>query len=198
VVPTATHAAARRHALLAFSLLLAGCAVPATRPADTAARPPRALITAFALDGRLAVRNGEARYSANVSWRHSIGHDDILLSGPLGQGLAELVRDDSGARLTLSDHRQVAAADLDQLSAQVFGVALPLTDMARWVLGDAGNGNAAAPDDPQRPLQMTVRGWTIELLDWESAASGALPTMIDIHRDELGARLKVVEWQDVR
>lgn len=198
MVPTATHATARHHALLAFSLLLAGCTLPATRPADTAVQPPRALITTFALDGRLAVRNGETRYSANVSWRHSITHDEILLSGPLGQGLAELVRDDSGARLTLSDHHQIAAANLDQLSAELFGVALPLTDMARWVLGDAGNGNVTAADDPQRPRQMTVRGWTIELLDWESAASGALPTLIDIHRDDLGARLKVVEWQDVR
>jgi outer membrane lipoprotein LolB len=194
VAPTA----ARRHALIAFCLVIAGCAVPVPRQTAQVARPPRDRITAFTLDGRLAVRHGEAHYSANLSWQHSVARDAILLSGPLGQGLAEMVRDDGGARLTLADHREFVAAGLDQLSAQVFGVALPLSGMARWVLGDATDGSVSASDDTLRPREMAVQGWTIELLEWESPASSALPTLIDVHRDDLGTRLKVLEWQDVR
>lgn len=198
ILATVAPTAARRLALLAFALLIAGCAGPGPRPDGFAERPPPGRITAFTLNGRLAVHHGETRYSAGVSWQHSAAHDAILISGPLGQGLAELVRDDGGARLTLADHRQFAAAEMDQLSEQVFGVALPLSAMARWVLGDTAGAVAGADDDPLRPRQMVAHGWTIDLLERESESSGALPTLIDVHRDDLGARLKILEWQDVR
>jgi outer membrane biogenesis lipoprotein LolB len=121
-----------------------------------------------------------------------------VLSGPLGQGIAELTRDQRGARLTLADHRQFEAAELDQLSQQVFGVALPLAALSRWVLGDTAGASLAADEDPLRPRRMSADGWSIDLLERESAAASALPTLIDIHRDDLGARLKILEWQDVR
>jgi outer membrane lipoprotein LolB len=198
VLRAATNRAARRRALLAFSLLMAACAGPAPRPGVGAERPPAARIASFALDGRIAVRNGETRYSASVSWQHSVDRDAILLSGPLGQGLAELVRDAAGARLTLADHRQFTAAAMDQLSQQVFGVALPLSEMARWVVGDTAGASVGAGEDPQRPRQMLAHGWTIDLLERESAAESALPTLIEVHRDDLNARLKIIDWQDVR
>jgi outer membrane lipoprotein LolB len=181
---------------LALAVVLAGCGTATVRQPDIA-RPAAARISAFTLNGRLAVHNGETRYIAGVSWQHSPGGDTILLSGPLGQGLAELVRDGSGSHLTLADHRQYAAAELDELSQQVFGVRLPLAEMTRWVVGDSQGAEIAATDDTSRPQRMAAAGWTIDLLERESEAPGALPTLIDVHRDDLGARLKVLEWQDV-
>jgi len=164
--------------LWAFALLLAGCASVGT----IAQRPAMQDITQFAFVGRLAVRQGETRHHVNVDWRHDAQRDEILLTTPLGQGLAEIVRDAGGARLTLADRRSFAAADWSTLSQQVFGFPLPLNASPRWLLGDIG----------------MIEGWRVTVVERESAAADALPTVIELERDDIAVRLKIDEWLEVK
>ncbi|MEW6512685.1 MAG: outer membrane lipoprotein LolB [Pseudomonadota bacterium] len=168
----------RALALWALALFLAGCAavpVVSQRPA-----PPD--ISQFSFLGRLAVRQGETRYHVNVDWRHDAQHDEILLTTPLGQGVAELVRDTGGARLTLADKRRYVAEDWSALSRQVFGFPLPLGASARWLLGDIA----------------ATEGWRVTVVERESAAPDALPTVLELDRDDIAVRLKIDEWIEVK
>lgn len=162
------------------------------RDGEPVARPARATVAAFAADGRLAARQGETRNHANFSWRHGRDSDDILLTTPLGQGVAELTRDARGARLVTADRQTAAAADWEGLSARVFGFALPLSSLPRWLLGDV---RAAERDPVGRPRQARIDGWDIRYLDYESAAADALPTLVEFRRDDIELRLKVNEWR---
>ncbi|HTY99775.1 MAG TPA: outer membrane lipoprotein LolB [Rhodocyclaceae bacterium] len=167
-------------------LCLAGCAGLPPEGAGTGAAPPRPplqQVTTFALLGRIAVHHGDSSYSARVSWRHEPARDAILVSSPLGQGIAEVVRDAGGARLTLADRREFAAADWEELSERVFGVRLPLADLPRWVLGDVA-GNAA--------------GWQVEVLQREDSPANPLPTLLELRREDTAVRLKIDEWSEVR
>jgi outer membrane lipoprotein LolB len=164
--------------LFLICLLLAGCA---TSP-PTAQRPPVAEISTFAFTGRIAVRQGEARHYVNIDWRHAADNDEILLNTPLGQGLAELTRNATGARLLLADQRAYEAQDWGALSQQVFGFRLPLGASARWLLGELAN----------------TEGWRVTVVERESAAAHALPTIIELEREDIFVRLKIDEWSDVR
>lgn len=164
-------------ALLLGVLLLAGCA---TLPPP--ARPAAETIVAFAFSGRLAVRQGEARHHMKIDWRHDAARDEILLATPLGQGVAEIVRDAAGARLLLADKRAFAAADWGTLGEQVFGFRLPLSATARWLLG--------APAEAE--------GWRMRVIERESGSPGALPAVIEFERDDIHVRLKIDEWSEVR
>jgi outer membrane lipoprotein LolB len=161
-----------------LALLLAGCATQAMVPA----RPPVADISQFAFLGRLAVRQGETRHHVNVDWRHDAQRDEILLTTPLGQGVAELVRDAAGARLTLADKRRFAADDWSALSQQVFGFPLPLKASARWLLGD----------------RVAADGWRVTIVERETEQVDALPTIIELERDDIAVRLKIDEWIEVK
>jgi outer membrane lipoprotein LolB len=161
-----------------LALLLAGCA--ASPPAPP--RPPVAAIAAFAFSGRLAVRQGETRHHVRIDWRHAAGDDEMLLTTPLGQGVAELVRDAAGARLRLADGRSFAAADWEALSAEVFGFRLPLGASARWLLGEPH----------------AAEGWRVQVLERESDRPDALPTLIEFERDDIAVRLKIDEWSEVQ
>lgn len=152
-------------------------------PEGVPARPPRHEVSAFAFEGRLAVRQGETRHYANIAWRHDAAHDEILLTTPLGQGVAELARDATGARLTMADRRRFEAPDWEALSAQVFGAPLPLAGLPRWLLGET------LPPDA---------GWHFEILDRESASPDALPILIEMKREDIELRLKIDEWSEVR
>lgn len=167
------------HLFTALLLLaLAACAVvPALHQ-----HPPVADISAFAFSGRIAVRQGDTRHHLKIDWHHEADHDEILLTTPLGQGLAELSRDAAGAVLILSDRRRFAAPDWSALSAKVFGFELPLEASARWLLGD----------------MKRAEGWQVTVIERESEAPGALPTLIELEREDIFIRLKIDEWSDVR
>jgi outer membrane lipoprotein LolB len=164
--------------LFALVLALAGCAVSPVQPA----RPSTADISQFSFTGRLVVRQGETRHHVNVDWRHAVASDEILLTTPLGQGVAEIVRDAAGARLTLADRRSFVADDWSTLSQQVFGFPLPLKASALWLLGDI----------------VDTEGWRVTVVERESAAAGALPTVIELERDDIAVRLKIDEWVEVK
>ena len=162
------------------------------REAAPVARPARDGIAAFSFSGRVAARQGERRHYANIDWRHAAAADEILLTTPLGQGVAELVRDTRGARLVAADGQVTEAPDWEGLSARVFGFALPLADLPRWLLGDVA---PAARDERGRPLAAMAAGWDIRYLDYESPAADALPVLIELRRDDIELRLKVDAWQ---
>lgn len=140
-------------------------------------------LTEFEFDGRVAVRQGEARHHVNISWRHDVGNDEILLTTPLGQGVAELSRNAAGARLVMADRREFVAADWEGLAQQLFGARLPLNDLPAWVAGHAG---------------ASAGGWRVEYLDYQSNARDALPTLLEMRRDDIEVRLKIDEWSRAR
>lgn len=169
----------RRIFTAALLLWLAGCAAVPPAPQRPAA------ISVFAFAGRIALRQGETSHHANIDWRHAPEGDTVLLTTPLGQGVAELERDAAGARLTLADGRRYAAADWDELARGVFGLPLPLRAATHWLLG--AEGDAATAD-----------GWRMSVLAREGAGPGALPTSIEFARDDIVVRLKIDEWIDVK
>ena len=163
---------------LALVFVLAGCVSNPSLPP----RPLPEAIVEFSFSGRIAVRQGETRHHAKLDWRHSIGSDDILVTTPMGQGVAEITRDASGAHLLLADQRRFFAADWGELSQEVFGFRLPLNASARWLLGNVADSE----------------GWRISVIERESMTPDALPTVIELERDDIAVRLKIDEWSEVR
>lgn len=139
----------------------------------------------------MAVRQDEARHHVRISWNHNAGADELLVSSPLGQGIAELVRDSAGARLTTAERRVFSAQDWEALFAEVFGFRLPLAGLPRWLLADLP---ATAVDDRGRPRAARAGEWAISYLDYESESPAALPVLIEFRREDLEIRLKVDSW----
>lgn len=187
----------RRILLLAVMLAsTAGCAM--LEPAPAATRPARETIEAFRIEGRIAVRRAGESFSAGIAWRHDEQSDEIVVSGPLGQGLARLTAGGGTALLETSDQKRYAAADLEGLSEQVFGTRLPVSGLGRWVLGRSGFGGAARLDAAGRLVGLSEQGWTIEYLRYESEAPDALPELLLARREDVEVRLKVDSWSLAR
>lgn len=182
---------ARLLLLAAAAALLAGCEM---LPVQTgmAPRPARTAIGAFSFDGRVAAHREATHHYANISWRHTAALDDVVLTTPLGQGVAELSRDAAGAQLKSADGKSVSAADWEELSARVFGFALPLEGMPRWLLGDVA---PTQRDEQGRPVAAVADGWDVRYLGYESDAPDALPVLVEFRRDDIEVRLKVDAWQ---
>jgi outer membrane lipoprotein LolB len=157
-------------------LALAACAqLPAGGPGVR--NPPT--LTRFEFDGRIVVSENQSRHYANISWRHDAKRDEILLTTPLGQGVAELTRDARGARLVTADHKEYFADDWEGLAEKVFGTRLPLNDLPAWLAGRAPS---------------SASGWHVAYPEYQSDAANALPTLIELGRGDIELRIKISEW----
>ena len=169
-------------------LLLAACAAP------TFLGPATGLD--FELSGRIAVQYRDDAGSGNVAWRHGARGDEMLLTTPLGQGLARIVRADEEITLTTQDGREFRATDAESLTERVLGFRLPLVGLADWVRGRPASAPAPAPtrqraDAAGRLAELEQSGWRIEYLDYE----GALPSRLKLNFPGLELRLAVSAWK---
>ncbi|MBK5103375.1 MAG: outer membrane lipoprotein LolB [Burkholderiales bacterium] len=179
-----------RYAFFLSCLLFAGCAAIEPQPA-----PLGGAGDSFFLSGRVAVKYGDEAVSGKISWQHEPAGDDLLLSTPLGQGVARIVRRDAMVSLTTSDQKVYRASDVEGLTEQVLGWRLPLAGLHDWVRGRAAAGAPAQirADDSQRLSELRQSGWLVEFLDYD-AASG-LPARMRLSREEVEIRLVIDNWR---
>lgn len=176
----------RTHFLFLFTTaLIAACA-------STAPPPPRA--GEFAVVGRVAVRYGDEAASGRVAWRHSATEDDLVLSSPLGQGIAEITRHEGVYTLMSANRERLTATDPERLTEQALGYALPLAGLPDWLRGRPQPGVAAETRyEGGRLVEVRQQWWTIEYLAYDD--EGHLPRRMRLTRGALDIRLAIEEWQ---
>ena len=99
---------------------------------------------AFELTGRIAVRYQDRAFSSALRWKRDAGGDELWFTAPLGQTIAHLQADSSGATLTAADQKQYRAGSIESLTRSALGWRLPVAGMRSWVLGLPASSVSAA------------------------------------------------------
>lgn len=177
--------AVRRAAWLAAALLAAACA--SFDPA-----PPAGPLE-FQLRGRLAARFGDESFTGNVSWRHAAHGDEMLITTPMGQGVARIVRAPEGVLLRTAEPREYHAPDAEALTEKVLGFRLPLAGLGDWVRGRPSPG---APSHMEksgdgRPRVLAQSGWRIEYLEYD----GERPRQLRLTYPGVELRFVIRQWE---
>ena len=148
----------------------------------------------FELAGRIAVRYGDEASSGNIAWRHGRSDDEVLITNPLGQGVARIVRAGDSVALTTPDGREHRAPDAETLTERVLGFRLPLEGLADWVRARPGPGpHEARRDSGGRFVELQQSGWKIEYLEWD--ADGARPARLKLSYPGIELRLAIGAWK---
>ncbi len=177
--------AVRRAAWLAAVALVAACA-------QFEPRPPEGPLE-FQLTGRIAARYEAESFTGNVAWSHARQGDEMLITGPLGQGVARIVRDADGVVLRTAEPREYRAADAETLTQKVLGFRLPLAGLGDWVRGRASPGSPARTernDDGTLKL-LEQGGWRIEYQEYD----GERPRRMRLLYPGVELRFVVSEWK---
>jgi len=181
--------------VLMLVMALSGCA---SLPSPGAS-PALGVVTgdpAFELNGRLAVRQDAQAISASLRWRHDGLSEEMILTGPLGAGSAELLRDPGGVTLR-SGGREQRAADAETLMRAALGFALPLDGLRYWVRGQTAPGERAVRlqrDALGRLVSFHEAGWQVSIVGYSAEPLAALPRRIDVESDALRVRLVIDQW----
>ena len=183
-------------ALVAAALLMVGaCAslspITSTPPADVATEE------AFTIDGRLSARRGAEAVTANFTWRHDAPVDELVVTTPLGQEVAELHGDTRAKRVEVrtADGRTDEAPDWSTLTERALGFRLPIEGLAAWVRGTAPAG--APPtfeyDAAGRVVVLRQQGW--EIVYSYPDERTRRPSRLRLSYPELEVRLVIDRWQ---
>jgi outer membrane lipoprotein LolB len=173
---------------------LAACAStnqgPPLPPARIAADEP------FVVDGRLAARRGNDAIAANFRWRHETPRDELSITTPLGQEVAELHGDTRAGRVEVrtADGRVGESPDWSTMTERALGYRLPIDGLAAWVRG-APHGSAPHTveyDAIGRPLLMRQQGWEI-LYAYPDDAS-LRPSRLRVVYPDLEVRIVIDRW----
>ena len=160
----------------------------------------------IAFDGRIAVnyqKNGAPEsITAPFTWRQSAQQIDVSLSSPTGQTMAKISITPSSATLIQTDGVPRTAANIDSLTRQTLGWALPVSGLREWLQGYAigadGKRFAASPTNNE---VITRDGWHLQFVSWQAPQAGQganshpQPRRIDATRsatattDELAIRI---------
>ena len=148
----------------------------------------------FELSGRIAVRYNNEGSSGNIAWRHRAAGDEMLITSPLGQGVARIEREGDTVTVTASDQRVYRAHDAESLTEQVLGFRVPLAGLADWVRARPAPGPARETRDPRGRLnELRQDGWHIYYLAYRDDSE--LPARLRLVYPGLDLRLAISEWQ---
>jgi outer membrane lipoprotein LolB len=170
--------------------LTAGCATtPPGIPVDAKAPLP----ANWTLQGRIGILAGEQSLSGQIRWQHSVETDEVLLTSPLGQGVARIVRDAEGVQLDMPKQPTRRAPDAESLTREALGYTLPVAGLAWWVQArpDPDSAFEATRNASGRLTQLKQHGWVIDYLQY--AADGR-PRTLAVMREGLVIRLVADTW----
>jgi outer membrane lipoprotein LolB len=152
----------------------------------------------FSFNGRIAIKRGADNSSAGLRWVHSPeeDEDEVLILQSLGQTIARIHRDVQGATLE-AQGRYYVSQDVESLTQQVLGWALPLPWLTHWVAGVPVNDNSAEiqRDAKKHITLMRQAGWEIRYTRYAGVAADSLPTRIVMKKDNLEITILIDEWQ---
>ncbi|HYL22904.1 MAG TPA: lipoprotein insertase outer membrane protein LolB [Burkholderiales bacterium] len=168
----------------AATLLAAACAQLELKPPAT---------VEFELLGRIAARYAKDAFTGNLQWRHAASGDEMLITTPMGQGVARIVREGEAVQLTTADGRQYRAPDAESLTERTLGFRLPLEGLADWVQGRPSPGLPArevkASDGKLQSLDQ--RGWHVDYL----AYGDERPSLMRLNYEGVELRLAITAWK---
>jgi outer membrane lipoprotein LolB len=185
----------------AAALVLSGCATSNANLSTTTA--VGAYRDTIDLSGSLSVsyqkQDGQPdRLNGRYTWSQRPGRIDVSLDSPVST-VAQISVTPESATLTQANRPPQSARDIDALTQQALGWALPVAGLRDWLQGyatDAQGKRFAA--SPANNNVFTRDGWRLRFVDWQAGANGApMPKLINAERSatatsgELSLRISI-------
>lgn len=203
--------------LFLLPALLAGCATVALAPVEDPAAAWQArqaelrTVTAWDIQGRLAMRADDQGWHASLKWERDGERHRLDFTGPLGRGHLRLLQDGHGAELRDADQRTWRAENAEQILYRATGWSLPLAGLNHWIVGLPAPDSASQQrlDAQGRLQQLTQSGWDIEFLEYARYGAFDLPVKLYVKRQAgrapgspaaeavLEVRLSIERWSGI-
>lgn len=147
-------------------------------------------ISRWTFNGRIALRNVQESWSANIKWSHQLHEDLLKFSGPFGQGAMLVAIKPDRIQIDHGNGQLESSAEINAFILQKLGFFVPVQSLRYWVTGLA---------DPQYALTLIDAGfeqfgWTVQYQKFISVKGQFLPQKIHIQKGAAKMQLIIDQW----
>ncbi len=142
----------------------------------------------------------EQTLPGSFEWQQTATSTNITLLSPLGQVIATIQQNSTGASLQQAGKATRYASDLDSLLNDSLGWALPVSGLRDWLQGFSldpqGKRIALKTDDN---ILLDAGGWHLRYVTWNLDSTPLYPKRINLQRNsvqagEIAIRIAIEQW----
>ncbi|MBT9097987.1 outer membrane lipoprotein LolB [Methylovulum psychrotolerans] len=180
-------------AALAVALWLSGCNTVEVIPDGSYSRavlansPP---LPDWALEGRMSLSGGKEAWSANLLWQHDPAHDELKLSGPLGQGATIIRLQGETVSIDRGGGNVQTSAQPEAFINQQLGMDVPIKALAYWIVGLPATEQAYV----DMPSGFRQAGWLVEYKQMQTVGHRVLPRKMTVMNGQAKLKLIIEQW----
>ncbi len=183
--------------------LLAACATPSMRSADSLVAPEDWFeqYAHWRMQGRIALSDGESGGQLSIGWRHNNGRTAVDLRSGLGGQWWRLSFDETEAELAGSEQPKITATNPEALIHEATGWPIPVTAFAHWAKGLSSPTDQGLDfDEAGRLVGLNHDGWTVVLGGYEASwgegdQAVMLPSRFEFAKAPYRVRLVLNRWE---
>lgn len=188
----------RSFALALALVLLSACATqPPTQYSETSILRSAKELTQWQIQGKVGITTTDDRLNANLEWQQQNQAYTIGLSGPFGQGRANLEGNDHSITLT-TGNELFKGRSAEDLMQQQLGWSVPVQHFVYWARGlpsPLAKITAIEYDDTGALSTLAQDGWLIDISRYRAVQDWRLPGRLSAKTDNLSLVMVVKEWQ---
>ena len=193
--------------LLFTAALLSGCSAFQSKPPTPTGNTTHEAQQAanqwqdWRATGKVSVKVDGDNTSANLNWLQSQDIYAVRLTGPFGQGGADIFGDSNSVRIEVAGEEPVSSSNPEGLMTEYFGWSLPLDNIHWWLKG------VPAPNTKHqiisqldqapglgRVSEFEQNGWLVSYTQFHTE-SPYFPRKIRISRDQVSSLMVIKDWQ---
>lgn len=172
---------------------LAGCTTTSTAPLSPYSKAVRSQLydlQQWSLDGRLALNAGKESWSANLLWQHDPKLEHLKLSGPLGQGAADIKLEPGRVVIDRGGKDVQTSNNPEQFINQQLGLSVPIHSLSYWVVG---------VPEPSTVVFETDNGfkqgdWIVTYKEMQLVGKRQLPKKMVVMNDQVRVKIMIDQW----
>ncbi len=154
-------------------------------------------ISEWGLTGRISLDDGDRGGSGKLQWEVKPGSSGLDFHGAMGRGAWHLQIGPEGAVLTEANGAEQNAPGVNALIQDRMGWPIPVDALQWWVRGLAAPGAVENKKLDVAGLLINLHqfGWNVDFSRYDSSDGVALPTRLNVTRDNYRVKLAISRWR---
>jgi len=188
-------------AIITALLLLTGCSVTPSEDFTPINVTNAAQANAWELQGKIAVKTAEDKFSTNLYWLHQPAANDLRLTTVLGTTVLTLKTNQGMATLEV-DGKTYRDSNAQDLLTGISGWSIPLDSLPLWITGQIGSNDKIVSYNPDGTIKQVISydpqaNWSVSFLSWQQQSGALVPKLLKIERENMQIKIQTNQWTAV-
>ena len=188
-------------AIITALLLLTGCSVTPSEDFTPINVTNAAQANAWELQGKIAVKTAEDKFSTNLYWLHQPAANDLRLTTVLGTTVLTLKTNQGMATLEV-DGKTYRDSNAQDLLTGISGWSIPLDSLPLWITGQIGSNDKIVSYNPDGTIKQVISydpqaNWSVSFLSWQQQSGALVPRLLKVERENVQIKIQTNQWTAV-